>query len=498
MSEIKKQMVPDAANTYCNPLSIPNIPYGYDERMIKEKAMFNLSDLAPEDFPAHRSISDPTVFFHDNKWYLYPSYGMAWVTEDFVHWKHHETTPYCPKYSPCITKWKDKFLFTSWFSPLYVGDSPLGPFELLGDYILPDGTHFTPCDPAIFTDDDGRIYLYAFNDEPLEGSGIHMGTTVGYELDRDNPRQVVQGPIVVMRMNPRENWWERNGFDNQDTRFGWVEGVHMLKYKGRYYCIYASPGTSYGSYAMAVYYSDEGPLSGFTCQKKNPLTFNRHGVVSGAGHGCVEVGPNDTLWAFYTIAATLHHQYERRIGMDLVAVDENGELYCPHGVTDTPQYAPGYMANPIENNSPGYLPLNIHYRTFASSEKPGRSSLYACDGSNLTFWEPLETDEMPSVTCKLTVPYYVGAVRLFWQETGLCYQDDIIPGKVEYMLEGHWQGTWTKIYDNRNETEELNIDYKTFAPVSCDQVRLTILNKPKGVNIGVRDFTVFGVRDMER
>ena len=41
MSEIKKQMVPDAANTYCNPLSIPNIPYGYDERMIKEKAMFN-------------------------------------------------------------------------------------------------------------------------------------------------------------------------------------------------------------------------------------------------------------------------------------------------------------------------------------------------------------------------------------------------------------------------------------------------------------------------
>ena len=66
------------------------------------------------------------------------------------------------------------------------------------------------------------------------------------------------------------------------------------------------------------------------------------------------------------------------------------------------------------------------------------------------------------------------------------------------MLEGHWQGNWTKIYDNLNETEELNIDYKTFQPVSCDKVRLTILKMPKGVNIGVRDFTVFGVRDMER
>ena len=23
----------------------------------------------------------------NNKWYLYPSYGMAWVTEDFQNWK---------------------------------------------------------------------------------------------------------------------------------------------------------------------------------------------------------------------------------------------------------------------------------------------------------------------------------------------------------------------------------------------------------------------------
>lgn len=494
----KRQIIPDAFNTYCNPLPIPDIPYGDDERMIRMEGMYNEICLEPRDYPDHRSISDPTVMFFGNKWYLYPSYGMAWVTEDFIHWKHHKTTPYCPKYSPCITRWKDKFLLTSWNCPLYVGDNPLGPFELLGDFILPDGRHFVPCDPAIFTDDDGRIYLYAYDNEPLEGSGIHCGLAVGYELDREDPRKVVQGPVTLIRMNTEENWWERCGFDNQDTRFGWVEGVHMLKYRGRYYCIYATPGTSYGSYAMAVYYSDEGPLTGFVCQKKNPLTFNRHGVVSGAGHGCVEVGPNDTLWAFYTIATTYNHKFERRIGMDLVAVDENGELYCPHGVTDTPQYAPGYAGNPVENNSPGYLPLNIHYRSTATSAKSGRDPLYATDGSNLTFWEPEESDERPSITCPLVVPYYVGAVRLFWQETGLCYREGRVPGPVRYMLEGHWQGQWTKLYDNLGETEELNVDYRTFEPVSCDQVRLTILEMPEGINIGVRDFTVFGVRDMVR
>ncbi|MBQ2817951.1 MAG: hypothetical protein IJF16_08505, partial [Clostridia bacterium] len=107
-------------------------------------------------------------------------------------------------------------------------------------------------------------------------------------------------------------------------------------------------------------------------------------------------------------------------------------------------------------------------------------------------------DTKPTLTCSLNVPYYVGAVRLFWQENGLGYSKGIVPGPIKYMLEGHWQGTWTKLYDNLDENEELNIDYKTFEPFSCDRVRITILEKPKGVNVGIRDFTVFGVRDMVR
>lgn len=493
------QSIQRADETYCNPLAIPDIPYGDDERMIAmPPKMYNEIDLRPKDKPDHRSISDPTVFFYDNKWYLYPSYGMAWVTEDFKRWKHVRTTPYCPKYSPCITKWGDKFLLTSWGCPLYVSDDPLGPFELLGDFIMPDGTHFVPIDPAIFTDDDGRIYLYAYGHEEMEGSGIHCSLNLGYELDRDNPRQVVQGPVTLFKMNPEENPWERSGVHHQDCRFGWVEGVHMLKYNGRYYCIYATPNTSESSYCMAVYYSDEGPLSGFICQKRNPLTLNYHGIVSGAGHGSVEVGPNNTLWVFYTIVTGYHHQYERRIGMDLVAVDENGELYCPHGITDTPQYIPGYCENPIENNNPGYFPLNVQYRSQTSSNKPGRDALYATDGSNITWWEPEEDDKEPTIECCLNVPYYVGAVRLFWQESGLCYREGIVPGPIHYVLEGHLNGEWITLFKNLDETEEYNIDYRTFTPVSCDKVRLTIVGKPKGINPGVIDFTVFGVRDMER
>ena len=89
--------------TYCNPLSLPDIPRGKDDWYRYEKEMFSHENKPKAvTVPDYRSISDPTVMYYDNKWYLYPSYGMAWVTEDFQNWKHVRTEPYCPKYSPTI------------------------------------------------------------------------------------------------------------------------------------------------------------------------------------------------------------------------------------------------------------------------------------------------------------------------------------------------------------------------------------------------------------
>ena len=72
--------------TYANPLSIPSIPRGSDH-------VGNGFSGLPH--PDYRSISDPSVMLHDGRWYLYPSYGMTWVSEDFVHWD------YVPCNIPC-------------------------------------------------------------------------------------------------------------------------------------------------------------------------------------------------------------------------------------------------------------------------------------------------------------------------------------------------------------------------------------------------------------
>lgn len=488
-------MLSKAKRTYCNPLPIPQLPRAKDDWFRHERGMFSHENKPSEvTGPDLRSMGDPTVMFYDGKWYLYPSYGMAWVSEDFAHWTHVRTEPYCPKFSPGIIPWKDGFLMTAWFCPLYESKSPLGPFRELGDFIMPDGQTFLPCDPCLFADDDGRIYMYAVacdkSDDPYQVPQ-HDCKIIGYELDADDPQHVLRGPETLFCMNP-DHVWERKGYHNQNKKFGWVEGPHLVKHNGRYYMIYGTPDTTNGAYALGVYYSDEGPLSGFCCQKKNPLTLRRDGLVIGAGHGSVEHGPNNTLWAFYDVVAPVLHRYERRIGMDLVAVDENGELYCPHGVTDTPQYAPGERADAVTCNSPGYVSLTSCCFPTASSHVYGREPLYAVDEHNLTWWEPAADDPKPTLTCDLQGYYVVESVRLWWRELDLDYANGIVPGAVGYVLEGMVDGEWKVLLDRSESGEDLNVDYQTFEPTVCTQVRLRIRHWAKGTRIGVIDFSVFG------
>ncbi len=485
-------MLPNAKNTYCNPLPIPCIP--------RAQETWSVMELTGEQVSDYRSISDPSVLYHRGRWYLYPSYGMAWVSDDFIHWQHHRTEPYNMNYSPCVIPFGEKYLMTSHSNGLYEGDSPLGPFRFLGNFIRPDGSEFIPVDQYLFLDDDGRLYMYGFQWSENDHRRSFTTGTYGVELDTADPRRMLTDPITLHEFDGA-NEWERFGEHRQDTLTGWLEGQWMYKKNGRYYLIYAAAGTQYSSYCMAAYYSDEGPLSGFRLQKNNPITQHRTGFCRGAGHGCVTEGPNDTLWAFYTITLGYTHIYERRIGMDLLAINADGEIYAPHGVTETPQLAPGVAADPVACNSAGLYPLTCRQRgrVWATSKLDGREPFYALDESMLTFWQPRPEDACPSLTVDLEAPYFACAVRIMWKELGLDYQKGCLPGPVRYLVEGCPDADdpqrWVTLCDCSQNGEELNIDYRTFDAVSVERVRLTVLGQPAGLQLGVTDFTVFGLRD---
>src|SRR4051812_15986030 len=124
-----------AAMTYCNPLSIPNYPVGKRCRdVIVGSAVDPRDGLWLVDRKEQfRELADVSVLWHENKWYMYPSVDMAWVSSDNgVTWQHHPLNIRDIGYAPTIVRHRGKFLLMASDSAVHVADSPLGPFEPIG------------------------------------------------------------------------------------------------------------------------------------------------------------------------------------------------------------------------------------------------------------------------------------------------------------------------------------------------------------------------------
>lgn len=90
--------------TYCNPLPIPDYPRGKSCRQ-------------PDCCHDFRELADPSVLYHEGQWYLYPSCGMAWVSEDFVTWQHRKMNLYDLGYAPTIVAHRGAFYLTASSTP---------------------------------------------------------------------------------------------------------------------------------------------------------------------------------------------------------------------------------------------------------------------------------------------------------------------------------------------------------------------------------------------
>ncbi len=490
--------------TYCNPLPIENMPAG---RWLDT----NQTHTDPRTVTDYRSVSDPSVVYHDGKWILYPSYGVAFVSEDFVHWKHVDIGVPHQRYSPAVVHFRGKWYLNGHsMSELYVADQPTGPFTLCGHMTNENGTVIHPADGCFLADVDDttgeeRLYFYFHASKtPEPGQDVESLTaTMGVEMDPDKPWQFKSAPVYINWFDPSKEW-QRFGEHHQNGRMGWIEGQWMIKKNGRYYLLYAGCGTQFAAYTNGVLYSDEGPLSGFRPQvHHDPLTEKRHGLIRGAGHGCLVEGPNDTLWTFYTNIFCYNHLYERRISMDPIGIDEHGELYCP-ATTEFPQFAPGELAHPEQGNDTGWLPLTFMQRPTATSAEPGRDSLYAADDSILTWWQPAKEDKEPTLTFRLSdssTRYAIRSIRLLWRDIGMETLDGIQPGPFQYVVEYATDialTDWQMLVDAHNNKADLPVDYRETKGEAAYGVRLRILGAPAGITPGVVSFTAFGeyIREM--
>lgn len=468
-------------NTFANPLSLPDYPLGNwttrptpnMDRWIKGYR---------QDF---RELADPSVIYYEGKWIMYPSVSMAYVSEDFINWRHHKITPekIGDGYAPSVELHNGKFYLIGCFSELYVSCDPLGPFKSLGPILKPNGEAITEeiFDPMLFSD-AGCLYLY-----------YHVqGNLVGTILNNDKPVQM-DAEVKILAGKRTDQVWERYGEYNEDPRRSFMEGVWMFKHNGKYYLTYTGPGTANGTYALGTYIGNS-PLGTFEYQDTNPVLRKPDGVVPGSGHGSIVRGPGNTIWAFTTSVVGNYFVFERRIGLFPVGFDEQGRM-CGYPARDIPQYAPGVLQNPEKGNETEWLPVSVRTIATASSSAPGRTPDYAMDDNCRTWWASDVADKSPSLVFDLKTEYEIAGVRIMWAEPGLDQTKGILAGPIRYRLlyqEKKSADKWNVAVDCSANEQDFLIDYRVFETVKARRVKLEILGAPEEVNPGILDMTIFG------
>lgn len=471
---------PTHAATYCNPIPLPDYPLG---RLAREAV-----PGAPLDAPGlwlgdrqdqFRELADPSVLWHEGRWYLYPSVDMAWVSADGGSWQHHPLNVRDLGYAPTVVRHRGRFLLMASDSSVYSAHSPLGPFTELGKIALPAGVP-GQTDPMLFSDDDGRLYYY-WGCTPTEG-------IFAVELDAEKPTRIVGQPARVIAFEPDRHPWQRLGDWNEEPNIGWIEGAWMLKRRGTYYLTYAAAGTENRTYAMGCSIG-KSPLGPFTPQKNNPVMRSTAGLITGTAHGSIVAGPHDSLWAFYTVRAATVHGFERRLGMDPAFIAEDGELHV-HGPSAMPQR---FTTDDRGAVSTGWVPLNAHMRTAGSTTATNLSGRLAVDEDLRTWWQPAADDQAPTLTSALRGLAMVHAVRIAWRDVGLDSAKGVVAGPFRYRVEAETSpNTWTPLVDRSASTEDLLIDYRECPPTQATAVRLIILGSPRGITPGVAEITAFG------
>jgi len=462
--------------TYCNPI---NIDYGYTP-------IPNFSTWG-----RHRATADPVIVNYKGDYYLFSTNQWGyWWSKDMSNWNfvsktflrpwHHVYDELC---APAVGIIGDTMVvmgstystnFTIWMStnPKANDWKPLVDSFNIGGW-----------DPAFFTNDDGRFYMYngSSNRWPL----------YGVELDRKTFQPIGTRKELYFL----ESWrygWHRFG-ENMDDTFldGFIEGAWMTKHKGKYYFQYAAPGTEFSAYADGVAVGN-GPLDFFQNQS-DPLSIKAGGFSRGAGHGATFQDNQQKYWHVSTQVVAVKNNFERRLGIWPAGFDKDGVMYTNTAFGDYPHYLPGDTNDHLKSRFTGWMLLNYKKPVLVSSTYGNYAANNAVDESIKTYWSAATANKGEWIQTDLGNISAVHAVQINYAD-----QDAVFLGKTtdqfhQYKLYYSIDGIkWNLLVDKSDNKTDVPHDYIELPkPVQARYIKMENVHIPSG-KFAISGLRVFG------
>ncbi len=465
--------------TYCNPI---NIDYGYTP-------IPNFSSWGK-----HRATADPVIVNYKGDYYLFSTNQWGyWWSNDMLNWKFVEKKflrPWNEGYdelcAPAVGIVGDTMLvfgstytkkFTLWMStnPKANEWKPLVDSFDIGGW-----------DPAFFTDDDNRFYMY-------NGSS-NVFPLYGIELNRKT-FQPIGTRKEVQFLKPWRYGWQRFG-EHMDNTFldPFMEGAWMTKHNKKYYLQYGAPGTEFSGYADGVTVSASNPLDGFI-EQSDPLSMKLGGFARGAGHGATYQDNNKNYWHISTIMLSVKNNFERRLGIWPTGFDKDDVMWCNTAFGDYPHYLPAKNQKEFSygDGFAGWMLLNYKKPVQASSTLGGHVPNLGVDEDIKTHWSAKSGDKGEWFQTDLGEMSTVNAIQINYAD-----QDAEILGKSigknhQYKILTSNDGIkWTLLIDKSNNQKDVPHDYiQLEKPVATRYIKIENIKMPSG-KFALSGLRVFG------
>jgi hypothetical protein len=425
----------------------------------------------------HREAADPTIVWFKDRYWLFASHSHGyWHSTDLLHWTFVAPSGYdVGKFAPTAVVMNGKlYLSVSEFAPkIWVTDDPLGGRWTEAADIAPGYN-----DPALFLDDDGRLYMYEglSPSEPLRA----------FELDPKTFQPIRKVDIPQSR-DKQARGWEVPGDRNEKLKAPtYIEGAWMTKHKGRYYLEYSGPGTEYRTYANGVLVADD-PMGPFTYQTYSPFSFKPTGFITGAGHSSTFEDKAGRWWHVATMVVSKRFVLERRLGLFPTSFTKSGELVTDTYLGDYPRYADGDRA------LTGWMLLSRRKTVSASSSLEAFPAANAVDEDVQTWWSAKTGEAGEWFQVDLGAKKRIEAVQINFAD-----QDSLGKGVSQdvyrYVLELSDDGlAWRAVVDTSKAGRDAPHDYQVLPrPERARFVRLRNLHAPDGGKFSLYDLRVFG------
>ncbi len=464
--------------TYCNPV---NVDYGYTP------------------FPSftewgkHRATADPVIVNYKGDFYLFSTnqWGYWWssdmskwnfVSRKFLRPWNDTKDELC---APAVGIIGDTMLvfgstYTSKFT-LWMSTNPKG-----NDWKpLVDSFEIGGWDPAFFTDDDGRLYMYngSSNNYPV----------YGVELNRKTFKPIgTRTPMYLLQA-----WrygWQRFG-ENMDNTFldPFIEGAWMTKHNGKYYFQYGAPGTEMSGYSDGVVVSDAPIFDGHqTFPQSDPLSFKAGGFSRGAGHGSTFQDNAGNYWHTSTSIICVKNTWERRMGIWPTGFDKDDVMWCNTEFGDYPHYLPG-ITGKEHGAFTGWMLLNYKKPITVSSTLGSYYANNAVDESIKTYWSAVSADKGEWIQSDLGTISAVNAIQINYADQDVEFIGKQTTTYHQYKVYASLDGKkWDVLTDKSNNKTDVPHDYvELAAPVQARFIKLENIHMPTG-KFAISGLRVFG------